>query len=98
MDRLTLRAEAGSWPVWVEGEGYAIDPRSLELQEDLLAALEAWAARLTAADGWFRDEALEHAFDREGYELWRRTAEALRGRVVIGWAASFSEARAEPLT
>lgn len=97
-ERLTLRAEAGSWPVWVDGKGWAIDPGSLDLPPELLADLEAWADRLTAVDGCFDDGDLELQFDRQGREIWQRVAEALRGRVAIAWKASFSEERAEPLT
>lgn len=98
MERLTLRAEAGSWPVWVDGRGWAIDPRTLDLPPELHDEIEAWAARLTAVDGWFQDDELEAEFDRQGRELWERVAEALRGKVAIGWKASFSDERAEPRT
>ena len=93
MERLTLRAEAGSWPLWDDTEGDAVDPESFDMSPELLADLDAWTMRLDQADGWFEDEQDRIRFDVEGRRIWERMAGELRGQVELGWAASFSDER-----
>lgn len=91
-----MRAEAGSWPFWDDTEGDAIDPESFELSAELLAELDTWTLRLDQVDGWFEDEDDRRRFDEDGRELWARIADALKGQVALGWAASFSDEREDP--
>lgn len=98
MERLTLRAEAGSWPLWSAADGDAVDPEEFELSPELSADLDAWTLRFDQADGWFEDDDERKRFDAEGCELWQRMASELRGRVLLGWSASFSDEKGEPLS
>lgn len=91
MERLTLRAEAGSWPLWDDEEGDAVDPDALDLSPELMADLDAWTLRLEQVDGWFEDEDERTRFDEQGRELWERMADELKGRVALSWRASFGE-------
>ena len=96
MERLTLRAEAGSWPLWDDEQGDALDPADFELSAELIADLDAWTMRLDAVDGWFEDEVERQRFDADGNAIWQRMSEALRGRVALSWGASFSSEVSSP--
>ena len=95
MERLTLRADPGSWPLWDDDEGDAVDPDEFGLPPALLADLDAWTLRLDRVDGWFEDPQERHRFDEEGRALWLRIAQALAGRVRLSYRQTFGSV-AEP--
>jgi hypothetical protein len=95
MERLILRAEPGTWPLW-DSDGDAVSPEFYGLSDELLADLGSWNRRLAAADGWFQDDELEREFDDEGHALWERMTAELAGRYELAWQASFSDASEEP--
>jgi hypothetical protein len=96
MERLTLRAEPGSWPLWDDADREQVDPEDYGLPADLLADLDTWTRRLDQVDGDFEDPDANAQFDVDGRALWQRLAEALRGRAELSWEATFSDDREAP--
>jgi hypothetical protein len=78
--RVKLMADYACWPLWHDGHGEVgnIDPRSLPLSEELIAALNIWAAKLDNALNWADPGNTEWPdgffaeFNRQGRELAER--------------------------
>jgi hypothetical protein len=96
VERLTLRADPGSWPFWDDDDVGAVDPDELGLPPELLAELDAWTLRLDRVDGWFEDAQERRLFDADGRALWLRIAEALAGHVKLSYRQSFGKESEPP--
>ena len=92
MERLTLCAEAGSWPFWDDDDVGAVDPESLGLPSDLIADINAWTLRLDRVDGWIDDAQDRLQFDADGRALWRRIVPALDGRARVSYRETLGKA------
>ena len=79
MRRFKIMADYESWPIWetTGGQYTNMDPVLLELPQDLVARIEAWAdtydATLKADDpssSGFPDDDARSAFETEGLSIW----------------------------